>query len=184
MAAEAEQAHGACRGHLHVRGGVAVHDHRVEHLECLGRPPGVGQQQGAATLDEPDARRRRDDGVGLVQRGERTLEVALRREAGPRQAARQRAALGIGELVLQGVGDDAFDVVVLAEEVVRLAEHLGASEGVGVVAVRQGVDETNGQVRVVPGECQAGGTLELVAGDTAARLDAPQGHLHHVLAAA
>ena len=63
------------------------HDDRVEDLQRVGGPTGVGQQQRAASLERAELLGVAHDVARLVQRGERAVEVAPRREAGPGQAA-------------------------------------------------------------------------------------------------
>lgn len=184
VTAHAEQAHRPGRGQLDLRPGVARGGDRVHHLQRLGRATCVGEQHRPPCLEGADLLGVGQEGTCVVQRGERAVEVAARREARPRQPAAEGDPLRIGEITSQRVGDDALDVLVLAEHVVGLGEHLGAGERVRGVAVRPGGDQLHRQVRVVPRECQPRRLEELLAGDPTAGSDAPQGDLHDVLAAA
>ena len=181
-AAEADEAGGPRARQLDPGRRAGLRTHGVGDLQRLGRPPGAGEEAGAAGVDGRDLLRVAQPLPRRLVGGQRAVEVAPHVEPGVGQAASQVGPLGVGQRLVPHTGDDLLDGVVPTLHGVRLDQHLGALTRLDGAVVGR-VHESRGQHGVVADQGQPRGLEEAVTRHPAARGDAPHRHLDHVLAA-
>ena len=179
---EAEQARGPGRGQLDARRAEAgMPTLSAMRSASAGRPApasSVARRASTAAISSGSVSRCRAASwaASAPSRSRRAIE------AGAGEALGEVGPLGVGQRLVPHRGDDALDLVVVALDGVGLGQHLGPFARRHALVVRRGVDQADGERRVVAGERQAGGTQQLVAGDLPTGGDAPQGDLDDVLA--
>ena len=179
---------GSPLGRRRARPAPAVSPSTYDRVEDLAARRRADRRRRAAPLDEPASA---PSSSGRAPR--RALRPARRAHRPGRAATRSGCGRGAGSAcraarsessVRQCRGDDAFDVVVLPEQVVGLGEHLGAGERAGVVVVRPrrrsaaSPDWASCPASASRAACRSCSPATVPAGG-----DAPQGDLDDVLAA-